>query len=63
MADKHWIQQATGGSHRGALHRALGVPEGQKIPPAKMAQAAKSTNPRIEHMVALAHTLRSMHKS
>lgn len=37
-------------SHKGRLHRALGVPEGQKIPAAKIAKAANSKNP---HMAAM----------
>lgn len=36
---KKWIAGAT--KHKGALHRALGVPQGEKIPPAKIAKAAK----------------------
>lgn len=31
-------------SHKGALHRALGIPTGKKIPAAKLAQAKKSGN-------------------
>jgi hypothetical protein len=41
--------------HKGALHRALHVPEGKKIPAAKMAKAAHSKNPRVRKMVGLAH--------
>jgi hypothetical protein len=37
------------------------VPEGEKIPAKKMAQAGKSSNPRMKRMVALAHTLKGMH--
>lgn len=36
---KNFIQSAI--KHPGALHRDLGVPQGQKIPPAKMAAAAQ----------------------
>ena len=39
MADK-WIAGAT--KNKGALHRKLGVPEGQKIPAKKLAQAKKA---------------------
>lgn len=56
---KKWISKAI--KHPGALHRALGVPEGEKIPEEKMAQARKSKNPRIQRMVALAGTLEGMH--
>ena len=38
-----WIAKAT--QNKGALHRKLGVPEGEKIPAKKMAKAAKSSNP------------------
>ncbi len=35
----HWAKQAFKPSHKGRLHRALGVPEGEKIPAAKMRAA------------------------
>lgn len=56
---RHWMQPEGKGStvvkHPGALHRALGVPEGKKIPAAKMAKAARSGSPRVRKMVGLAH--------
>ena len=36
---KHWIAGAI--KHKGALHKELGVPLGQKIPASKLAAAAK----------------------
>lgn len=51
----NWIAGAV--KHKGALHRALGVPEGEKIPASKMAKASHSKNPRIKRMANLAHTL------
>ena len=36
---KHWIAGAI--KHKGALHKELGVPLGQKIPAGKLAAAAK----------------------
>lgn len=54
-----WIQGAV--KHPGALHRALGVPEGEKIPAAKLAHAEETGSPRVKKMVALAHTLKKMH--
>lgn len=54
-----WIQGAI--KHKGALHRALGVPEGEKIPAKKMAKAAHSDNPRVRKMAGLAKTLKKMH--
>ncbi len=53
-----WMQPEGKGStvvkHPGALHRALGVPEGKKIPAGKMAAAAKSGSPKVRKMVGLA---------
>jgi len=56
MATK-WIQKAINPKHKGTLHKALGVPEGEKIPAKKMAKAAKSTNPKVAKMANLAKTL------
>ena len=58
MAEK-WIQGAI--KRPGALHRALHVPEGEKIPAAKMAKARNSSNPRVRRMASLAHTLGGFH--
>lgn len=58
-----WIKDAIKPSHKGALHRALGVPEGEKIPAAKMAAAKNSKNPRVKKMAALAGTLGKMDHS
>jgi len=57
----NWIKGAIG-SHKGALHRELGVPEGEKIPSSKMAKAAHSKNPKERKQVALARTLGGMHR-
>ena len=58
-AVSNWMQPNGPGStvvkHPGALHRALGVPEGKKIPAKKMAEGARSKSPRIRKMVGLAH--------
>lgn len=48
------------GMHKGALHRALHVPEGQKIPAKKMAAAKRSENPHVRRMASLARTLKSI---
>lgn len=58
MAEK-WIQGAI--KHPGALHRRLHVPEGEKIPAKKMAEAAHSSNPTERKEAALAKTLKGMH--
>lgn len=57
MAKKKWIKKAVG-ENKGALHRALGVPEGEKIPAGKMAKAAHSKDPTIRKEAALAKTLK-----
>ena len=59
MAGKNWIAGAT--KNKGALHRSLGVPEGETIPAAKLAKAAHSSNPTIRKRAQLAVTLKKMH--
>ena len=55
---EHWIQGAI--KHPGALHKELGVPQGQKIPAKKLAHAA--TMGGIEGKRArLAETLKGLH--
>jgi len=51
MAQK-WIQSAI--KHPGGLHKALGVPQGQKIPADKLAKAKKSPNEHVRRMANLA---------
>ncbi len=59
MAEKKkWIKDAI--KKPGALHKALGVPAGEKIPAKKMAKAAKSKSPVMKKRVALAKTLSKM---
>lgn len=48
--------------NKGALHRKLGVPAGQKIPAKKLAAAAKSSNPKERKEAALAKTLKGFKK-
>ena len=59
MAGKNWIAGAT--KNKGGLHRALGVPEGQKIPAKKLAKAAKSKG-RVGKEARLAKTLSGFKK-
>lgn len=59
---KKWIQKAIPNSHKGALHRELGVPEGKKIPAKKLTKAAKSSNPKLRKQVNLARTLSGLRK-
>ena len=59
MAAKRFISQAI--KHPGALHRDLGVPQGQKIPAAKLAAAAKKPG-KVGQRARFAQTLKKMHK-
>jgi hypothetical protein len=56
---KKWIAGAI--KNPGGLHRALGVPEGQKIPKSKVAQAAKAGG-KLGKMGRLAQTLSGMQR-
>lgn len=42
---------------KGGLHRALHVPEGEKIPAKKLAAARNSKNEHIRKMAEFAHTM------
>lgn len=55
---KKWIQGAI--KHPGALHRELGVPQGQKIPKARVAAAASKPG-ILGKRARLAMTLGHMH--
>lgn len=59
MAKKNWIADAT--KNKGALHKALHVPEGKKIPSSKLEKAAHSKNPTMRKRADLAKTLKGMH--
>ena len=48
--------------NRGGLHRALHVPEGEKIPSESLEEAKKSTNGHIRHMANFASTLEGWKK-
>jgi len=55
-----WIAGAT--KNKGALHRALGVKPGTKIPAKKLAAGAKSKSAKVRKEVALAKTLSKLRK-
>lgn len=59
MANK-WIQKMH--LKKGALHKELGVPAGKKIPQAKIAKAAKSSNPTLARRANVARTLSGLRK-
>ena len=56
---KDWIAGAT--KNKGALHRALNVPEGEKIPAKKIAKAAKAGG-KLGKEANLARTLSKFKK-
>lgn len=56
-AKKNWIQSAV--KKPGALHRDLGVPQGEKIPRAKLDAAAKKPG-KVGQRARFAKTLRGM---
>lgn len=53
----NWIEGAI--KHKGGLHKSLGVPQGKKIPKAKIAAAAKRGG-RVGKQARLAETLEGM---
>lgn len=64
MAKKGWIPKdkfKPGGEH-GKLHRELGIPEGEKIPRARLESAAHSPDPEIRRDAIRAETMESWHK-
>jgi hypothetical protein len=48
--------------HPGALHKSLGVPQGQKIPAAKVEAAAHSSDPLLAKRARFAETLKGLNK-
>jgi len=57
-----WIQKAVNPAHKGDLHKALHVPQGEKIPAGKLAKATHSSNPTLKKQAVLAKTLRGLKK-
>ena len=47
---------------KGGLHKALGVPAGEKIPEDKLASARNSSNEHVKKMADFAHTMKSWKK-
>lgn len=48
---------------KGALHKELGVPQGEKIPEKKMKKALHSDNPKMRKQANLARTLSGLRKT
>lgn len=57
-----WIQKAVPASHKGLLHRKLGVPEGEKIPESKIEAAANSSSPTLRREANFAKNVKGLGK-
>lgn len=55
----YWIQKMN--LKKGALHKALHVPLGERIPKGKLEKATRSRNPHVKHMAVVARTLEGLH--
>lgn len=62
MSKDKWIAGAINPAHKGLLHRELHVPEGEKIPHAKIMKAEHADNPSEAKRARLAATLSHLHK-
>lgn len=51
------LHKALTGLRKGGLHKALGVPEGEKIPAAKLEAAKNSSDEHISKMAHFAATM------
>lgn len=60
MEKKQWIKEAI--KKPGALHKALHIKEGEKIPITKLKKAEHSKSPLLKKRAVLAETLKKMHK-
>ena len=54
---KDWIAEAVG-KHKGALHRDLNVPKGEKIPKTKLEQGLHSASQKTRRRAKLAMELK-----
>jgi len=50
------LEAVSESTSKGGLHRSLGIPEGQKIGPARIAAATHSSNPKTRRQARLAQT-------
>ena len=55
-----WIQKAI--KHPGALHKALRIPKGTKIPEGRLEKAEHSRSPLMRKRAHLAETLKKLHR-
>ena len=57
---KKWIKAAVPESHKGLLHKHLGIPEGEKIPADKLHAALNSSDPKIRHEAQFAANMKGL---
>ena len=58
QGDGQWAREAFKKSHKGRLHRALGVDENDTIPEDKMRAAlAGKHGPQVQHMAQASHNI------
>lgn len=60
MKKKNWISAIIQPKDKGALHRMLGVPEGEKIPDKMLQEAAKQPG-KLGQRARFASTLKGFH--
>jgi hypothetical protein len=60
--ERHSFHRAMSHLNHGALHRHLGIPEGETIPEDKLESAANSDNPHVAKMANMAKAMRGWHK-
>ena len=60
---RHWIQDAVPEKNKGLLHEKLHVPQGEKIPAAKLEKAAHSSNSTLQHEAQFAKNMKGLKKS
>ena len=60
---KKWVPKSRfhPGGEKGKLHRELGIPEGEKIPTARLSAAAHSKNPEVKRDAIRAKTMSKWH--
>lgn len=57
--DGNWINKAMSKpGAKGGLHRSLGIPQGQKIPAARLEAASHSSNPKTKKEAQMAKNMR-----
>lgn len=62
MATDHWMQNAVPESHKGLLHKKLGVPQDENIPAGKLTKAIHSSSPILRHEAQFAKTAGGLSK-